>query len=120
MMEMVEPVGRGERRMVSDGGKCGDLIWRGILGSLVLGEQKPRIPGGTAATFPKNPPWGLRLCWLKENNLGLGFLILCYPQICKIDPLFVWVVDLYLYVKCCLRLKISLLTFFFFVNYDFS
>ena len=27
------------------GGNMGDLIWRGVLGSPVLGEQKPRTPG---------------------------------------------------------------------------
>ena len=38
-------VGSGFQRMSGQGGRRADFKWRGVLGSLVLGEQKPRTPG---------------------------------------------------------------------------
>jgi len=38
-------IGSGFQRMSGKGGRRADFKWRGVLGSLVLGEKKPRTPG---------------------------------------------------------------------------
>jgi hypothetical protein len=51
-------------------GRKEDLKWLGVLGSLVLGEQKPRTLGDGGYVSKKYQKWGLRLLWLKREHDG--------------------------------------------------